>query len=196
MSQQEQEQEQVKEAPVQQETKPETKPEPNLEAIALKAQLDAAQKQTQQLQAVVQKNPQILIPADQKEEMAELKTNDPDAYVSRLAGFMQEQTQSMQHQDSVVTTAQLKAQFEAQHNIQLTEDFVDSRVPHKLMRMLENKQISYATFLEESKKFLVPTAAVADPESMPPKDMVDMNTVGRSMDDESTGATNPLMDAL
>lgn len=104
--------------------------------------------------------------AEEKAELEELKSQDPEAWRDKINEVeenrrqeLAKKRQEIEKQSSQMTEleqreAQLSAFKEANPNIQLDDDVLENDIPPRITKKLENGDITFNQFLDECKNFL------------------------------------------
>lgn len=120
----------------------------------------------------VGEKPSLVIPEERKEELEELKYSDPDKWrneLSKLESDAETVFNNTVKQMTELEHRQLVFQeFQASHpDITLTDKVVNDYVPPRITKRLENGEITFEEFLQESYEFLKAPKVIGDANSSP-----------------------------
>jgi len=128
--------------------------------------------------------------SSQQAELEELKNTDPDEWRVRLNDIEAENKQKLQDkqkkikeiasQESEVERRErlLAEHNEAYPNAQITQEAIDNDVPPRLVKKLEQGDISWEDFLTESSKFIESPKVIKDLNAEPGSGDPDLSDLG------------------
>lgn len=132
---------------------------------ALKAKEAELQKLREQLEKAVT----VELPQDVKEELEELKYNDPEAWRNRMNNLEQEAKRKQQEELESLTGEARKAaevqfelsrrqqvleEFNASAKVPITDEIIANEVPPRITKKLDSEEISFEEFLSEVESYV------------------------------------------
>lgn len=132
---------------------------------ALKAKEAELQKLREQLEKAVT----VELPQDVKEELEDLKYNDPEAWRNRMNNLEQEAKRKQQEELESLTGEARKAaevqfelsrrqqvleEFNASAEVPITDEIIANEVPPRITNKLDKGEISFEEFLQEVEAYV------------------------------------------
>jgi len=141
--------------------------------------------ENKRLKDLLSKRNPIQLTAEQKDELEELKSEDPDAWRAKLNEYEQAANQRLnQELEEVSTSASSEGELarrqlildqflEDNPGLKIDDDVIANDVPPRITKQLENGDITFEKFLDEVKGYLTTSRKVAG--SVPGEETKEVN---------------------
>ena len=141
--------------------------------------LKALEAENNTLAGMLQKELTSLITPEQREELDELKAEDPDKWRARLNELETEQAQALEdkraearqrgeQESELERRSRLLEEYNEQYpDFKLTDEVIDEELPPKYKKQLERGEISFEQFLSSAAEFLGAPKTVGKGEEAP-----------------------------
>lgn len=164
--------------------------------IKSRQELKKLEEANKKLQERVYNNVHIELSEEEKAALEELKFTDPDAWRIKMNQLEEEaKKKAKESLNEVMTEAEKAAELERRRiiledflaknpGIVINDEVIENDIPPRLTKKLENGEITFEEFLEESKKFLIKTGYVIG-DTVKTPNSPNLNKVGSAVTDKS-----------
>jgi hypothetical protein len=155
--------------------------------------------ENESLKGKLKSNAQVVITAEEQEELAELKFSDPDAWREKLNEYEQRAAQQVETELEEVSSeitdqselkrreAVLKQFNEENSDFLLTDEIINDDVPPRIVNKLKAGEVTFEAFLDEVKTYLMTGKAVKDGKVLDQPDLGDIGGTSTASDEAVTG---------
>lgn len=129
-------------------------------------QLKAKEAENTNLKSLVQANVSLNLTTEQKEELEDLKTHNPDKWRDTLAGYEKTAQESVTKElDKISATSSNAAAIESRVQVLeafttdnpgfvMNDEILDNDIPPRITKKLESGKITFLEFLTEAKDYM------------------------------------------